>query len=341
MLGLVFKDRRRLELVSNLSIPILKKNEVLLKITQAGLSQIQVNEFVDGPFIIERKDQKRKKRSFIPGHEFGGIIKKIGKNAEKNLLNKQVAVLPLITCGNCFFCLADKEQLCSNSSYYGLYGANGGFANYCAVNRQNLFFVKEKIFLSFIEPLLITIHAAHKIIGNIEKNTNILIIGAGTLGICAAITWQKLFNLNITIIDKLPKREKQACEIGFKTKIEKNQKFSIVLDVAGKNHNSSFIAFEDAPKYIKRGGHIVILGSYSTPMAISPSSLLFNENIIKFSLFYNKIDVDFLKKNLKNLDPNIFQKLVTKISLKNIIESGYYKSEIEPNNFTRILVDEF
>jgi len=95
MKALFYYDQRDVRL-EQIEIPEPNENQVLLKVLDVGLCQTQINEFIEGPFIINKDKHKitGKAIPLIVGHEFGGIIEKIGKNIkDDSLIGKQVEVL--------------------------------------------------------------------------------------------------------------------------------------------------------------------------------------------------------------------------------------------------------
>ena len=145
MLALRFYGRRDIRL-EKMEKPKLQKDEVLIRVIAAGISQTQINEFVEGPFIINKEIHPLTKKAIplVPSQEFGGIVEEVGEDVDRSWLGKMVAVLPLVTCKKCKSCKEKRENLCENVAYYGLLGLDGGFSEYCAVKSENIFEVKKE-----------------------------------------------------------------------------------------------------------------------------------------------------------------------------------------------------
>ena len=257
-----------------------------------------------------------------------------------HFLIKLVAVLPLVACGKCEYCQKGYEQLCNELAYHGLLGLDGGFAEYCIVNKENLFLIEKQELLTFIEPILIGIHSAHQYLKFDEiENKNVLVLGAGAVGISVASVWRDYFKANIVVSELLQKRANKAKECGFSVLEQKEltQKFDIVIDAAGMDTMADIPAFKEGFNYLKKGGTLLNIGTYFHPLTIVPSEMLLAEQSVMTSIAYNSKDVEVLGNVVKSLKVD-FSKLIKEIPLVNIIEDGYYAIEIDKADFVRIVV---
>jgi len=318
MLALRFYGRRDIRL-EEVPTPKVKEDEVLVEVTDAGISQTQINEFVEGPFIIQ-------KTPLIPSQEYGGIVD-----------GELVAVLPLLSCKKCEYCLNKKEHLCDNIEYYGLIGEDGGFCEYSAVKKDNIFKVKKRELITFVEPILVAIHAARKL--NLD-NKRVLVLGAGAIGVSVASVIRDYFKADVLINDILYPRMDRAKAAGLEV-IEKEKikdKFDIVIDAAGMDTLISKPALNEAFERVKKGGVVLNIGTYFHSLSFIPSNLLIQEVSLIESFAYNLSDVEILNDVLDSLKID-FSKLIEYIRLKDIIEDGYFRAEIDKESFTRIVVE--
>ncbi len=347
MKALVYHGRRDIRL-EEVPTPVPGPEEVLIKVTHAGLSQTQVNEFMAGPVIINKKPNPLTGKSIplIPSQEYGGQVVRVGKGVDSSIVGKRVAVLPLISCGKCEYCLSGRENLCPKLAYYGLVGLDGGFAEFSVVRKENIIPVDNDDLLTFVEPMLVAIHAfdrcfsCHSCCGRkVIENMNILVLGAGTIGVTLATVWKKLGVKSLTINDLLDKRLKTAQSAGISTVNKrglKRENYDIVVDAAGMYPWSDRQAITEGFTYLKRGGALIGIGSYFYRVTVEPLGLLVKEKSLLPSLAYTKKDIEVLRNLLKE-DFN-FKPFITEISLNNIIKDGYYRAEIDRGSFTRIVV---
>jgi alcohol dehydrogenase, propanol-preferring len=75
-------------------------------------------------------DLPRQKMPIVPGHQIVGTVEKLGQGCSKFNIGQRVCVAWLRhTCGECGFCMAEKENLCESARFTG-YHADGGYAEY-------------------------------------------------------------------------------------------------------------------------------------------------------------------------------------------------------------------
>lgn len=314
--------------------------EVLLKVSAAGLCQTQINEFIEGPFIINTEPNPLTGRS-IPitaGHEFGGTVDSVGKGVDSGLAGKMMAVMPLFGCGHCEACCQGQASRCGGMAYYGLTGADGGFAEYAVIRQENLFPVADPSLLTFIEPLLVGLHSSNSV-SRLLHGSRILVVGAGTIGISVAAVLRDIHGVETTITDVLEGRLERARKAGFQvlTKGTPNQ-YDIVFECAGSEHAlESAPAMIEAMGYLKKGGSLILLGVYFHPIKFAPINFLVNEYQLAGSFCYNNDNVAQLKGAISDLKLD-FSQFIETIPLERIIDQGYYRAEVDKDSFTRLVV---
>ncbi|WP_375748735.1 alcohol dehydrogenase catalytic domain-containing protein [Vibrio sp. HN007] len=339
MKALLYYNRRDIRL-EELPRPEVLENQVLVRVTDAGLSQTQINEFIEGPFIISPEPNKLTGMGLplIPCQEYGGEIVEAGSAVSSEQLGKSVAILPLVYCGECEHCKSGNVHFCTNKAYHGLAGAHGGFCEYSAVNVENVIEVENKSLLTFVEPLLVAVHSYHRY-GKSLKNKKVLILGAGAVGISCAAVWRKMGAETLTIYDHLPNRLAKAERLGFTVGQEQralHNQFDVVIDAAGKDPLHESQAFEQAPAFLKPGGIVISIGTYFFPMSVIPIETLVEEKSHVPSYMYDMKDVQLLKSLLPELDTD-FESLITRVPFDRIIEDGYYQAELDRDTFVRIV----
>lgn len=326
----------------DIPVPDCDAKQVKVKVTDVGLCQTQVNEFIEGPFIINDQPHVRtgKHSPFVVGHEYGGVVDAIGDGvSDKSLLGKQVAILPLSPCMECDYCKKGKYNNCETMAYYGLLGEHGGFAEYSVVNEENVIPVEKKELLTFIEPILCGINCGLKL-KRMEEVEKILILGAGALGISAASVLQDYFGYQVYVNDVFENRMSKAEQAGFKIvgKSDLKREYDVVLDFAGSDTTSKTVAFDEGFNYLKRDGSFVSVGTYFHPIPIVPCNLTFNEHHIISSFSYSGACVSLLEEVLGSLRTD-FSLFIDRIPFEDVIEGGYYRAEVDRDSFTRLVID--
>lgn len=151
-------------------------NEVLVSVKAAGICGSDIPRiYKTGAHI----------HPLIPGHEFSGQVIQAGKKADTEWLDKRVGIFPLIPCGRCPACQAQRYELCRGYSYMGS-RRNGGFAEYAAVPEWNLVELPENVSYreaAMLEPMAVAVHAMRSALsGNGGKARTIAVWGFGTIG---------------------------------------------------------------------------------------------------------------------------------------------------------------
>ena len=169
-------------------IPTPKSGEVLIKVKAVGVCGSDI------PRVLETGAHEH---PIIPGHEFAGVVSKVGPKTEDFGEGDQVAVYPLIPCGECEHCEKGQYNLCEDYSYLGS-REDGAFAEYVTAPSKNLVKMPEDV--TFIEaattdPAAIALHGIRKT--KINPGDNVAILGSGPIG-QFAIQWAK--NLGATFV---------------------------------------------------------------------------------------------------------------------------------------------
>jgi threonine dehydrogenase-like Zn-dependent dehydrogenase len=185
------------------------------------------------------------------GHEFSGIIENIEKNSKFKIGDKVVAQ-PLIF---------DKSNEITKSKSIGK-DYNGGFSEYVLVPINNLIKLPSNIsfdLATLTDVVAVCIHAKSLI--DIQKNSKVLIIGDGAIGISMGMVLKTVCK-KVYLKGKNQKNIGVASKIGIKTFDDKKKNLSsydFIFETVGRKQDTTL---SEAIKYISPKGKIVILGVY-------------------------------------------------------------------------------
>ena len=186
--------------------PTPEKGEVLVKIRASGVCGSDI------PRIFEKGTYHF---PTIPGHEFSGQIVELGEGVDENLLNKKVAIFPLIPCRKCELCQIGEYAQCKDYNYFGS-RCDGGFAEYLAVPLWNLVMVPDALSYeeaAMAEPAAVAVHALRQV--GVEIGDTVVIFGAGPIGLMLA-SWAKAWGAYKTILVDIDKGKIEfAKKLGF------------------------------------------------------------------------------------------------------------------------------
>lgn len=118
----------------------------------------------------------------VLGHEFSGVIEKLGPGVQGWKIGDRVAIDPNKTCGHCKWCLSGKAHFCENMIGTGT-TSDGGFAEFCVVHTQQLNRISDTLSFeegAMAEPISCCLHGME--LTEVQQGDNVLIIGGGAIG---------------------------------------------------------------------------------------------------------------------------------------------------------------
>ena len=127
----------------------------------------------------------------VPGHEVAGVVDLVGEDVSL-ATGSCVAIEPIASCGVCANCLAGYRWHCPRSIFLGGDG-DGGMATHMLAPEAASFVLPETVLPeegSFVEPLAVGIHALNA--AQVNPGDRLLILGAGTVGLCTALVARQL-----------------------------------------------------------------------------------------------------------------------------------------------------
>jgi len=194
--------------VQELQIPKPKGAQVLIKVQSSGVCHSDIHlweggyQGPEGQFL--KTTERGVKYPLTPGHEIAGMIDSMGEQAEGFSKNEKVLVFPWIGEGLCPACRAVDENLCDKPRSLGIY-TEGGYAEYVLVpSYKYLVKLGDDIDTDTSAPLSCSALTAYGAVKNsgLRPNDNVVIVGAGGLGLMAiqlakAITGSKIIAMDI------------------------------------------------------------------------------------------------------------------------------------------------
>ncbi len=242
--------------------PTFKNNEALIKLRTAGICGTDIHAYTGNqPFFSYPR---------VLGHELCGVVEDCGTNCCDVSVGDRVCVIPCVSCGTCGACVEGKTNCCESASLYGVH-QDGGFSEYLAVLGSNLVKVGDEISDStaaLTECFAIGAHAVRR--GQLSPQENVLVIGAGPIGIgTSAIAKAKGAQVIVADIDERRRQHIQATlgvqaldplspsfEADIKTQFS-GELASVVLDATGNPASMT-----NAVNLIRHGGKLVFIGLY-------------------------------------------------------------------------------
>ena len=207
MKGLVYKSPGIIEL-EDVSMPIPERDELLLNIKAVGICGSDIEGYLG--------KTGRRTPPMIMGHELAAIVEEVN-NCNDFKKGDRVTVYPKLYCGNCKYCKEGLTNICTNASFLGALDKNGGMAEYLAINKKYVVKINKINFREacMVEPLSVAYGAVSKINKDKLNNANnILVIGAGTIGLLILQLLKLRGARNVIVSDLYDYRLEKAKECG-------------------------------------------------------------------------------------------------------------------------------
>ena len=185
-------------------MPVAKEGEALLKVLYCGICGADVASYTGKqPFTTYPR---------IPGHEFSAQIVEIGENESGFKAGDIVTANPYFNCKECYSCKRGLVNACIDNQTMGVQ-RDGSFQEYITMPVERLIDGKglSAEQLALIEPFSISAHALSR--AKVSKGDNLLIMGAGPIGLFALIRAKSL-GARVAVADLLDSRLKLAREYG-------------------------------------------------------------------------------------------------------------------------------
>ncbi|KAI3966991.1 hypothetical protein MKW92_037495 [Papaver armeniacum] len=155
------------------------------------------------------------KEPMVIGHECAGIIEEVGKEVKSLIACDRVALEPGISCWRCNLCKDGRYNLCPDMKFFATPPVHGALANQVVHPADLCFKLPDNVSLeegAMCEPLSVGVHACRR--ANIGPETNVLIMGAGPIGLVTLLAARAFGAPKIVIVDVDDHRLSVAKKLG-------------------------------------------------------------------------------------------------------------------------------
>ncbi|MGA8164763.1 MAG: L-threonine 3-dehydrogenase [Waddliaceae bacterium] len=283
-------------------IPSIQDNEVLIKVRKTSICGTDLH--------ILNWDSWARKNVPVPlviGHEFVGEIAKIGKHVKGLNVGGRVSGEGHLTCGLCPNCRKGRKHLCLNTQGIG-YHKPGCFSEYFALPGENVFLMPEEIednIAAIFDPYGNAVHTA---LTFDLTGRDVLITGAGPIGLMGAAVAKKAGARHVVITDVNPYRLELAKKMGATAAVNVRQtSLQEALNELGIEQGFSSVgmemsgnpeAFSSLLQVSQPGSRIALLGILPPDTVIDWDLIIFKMLTIKgiwgreiFSTWYKMISL--------------------------------------------------
>ena len=266
-------------------------SEVLIKTIACGVchSDIHMHE---GVFDLGGGKQLEVGREgMVLGHEIFGEVIALGPDAQDAEIGDRRVVFPWIGCGECAACKRGDEQLCTPGCALGIAHA-GGFADHVMVPHSRYLFDKGDVMDSLAATYAcsgLTAYGALKKIGKLHEGDDIVIIGAGGVGMMA-IQIARALGMDPIVVDIDDDKLEAARTLGVNRSYNSSE-LQTAKDIrqttGGAYAALDFVGAEASVSYglgcLRKGGMLIIVGLYGGSLTLPIPFIPMNARIIQGS----------------------------------------------------------
>ena len=284
MKALIKKSPEKGIWLEDVPIPEVDTNDVLIRIQKTAICGTDLHIYQWNEWA-----ERTIKTPLVTGHEFSGVVQEIGPGVTHYKKGDRVSGEGHITCGYCRNCRAGKQHLCHKTVGIGI-NRNGAFAEYLVIPERNVWPLHPEISSDIAACFDPFGNATHTALSFEMVAEDVLITGAGPIGIMAVAICNFVGARHVVITDVNDYRLKLAKKMGasmalnvthdgIKDAIKElgmSNGFDIGLEMSGAPG-----AFNDMLQNMYHGGRIALLGILPKSTQINWDDIIFKGLHIK------------------------------------------------------------
>ncbi|MFC3095412.1 L-threonine 3-dehydrogenase [Alteromonas sediminis] len=265
-------------------IPKVGHNDLLIKIKKTAICGTDMH--------IYQWDEWSQNTIPVPmvvGHEYVGEVVEMGQEVQGFKIGDRVSGEGHITCGHCRNCRAGRRHLCRNTEGVGV-NRPGAFAEFLVIPAFNAFKIPDNIsddLAAIFDPFGNAVHTtlSYDLVGE-----DVLITGAGPIGIMAAAVAKHVGARHVVITDINPYRLALAEKMGATKAVNvSNESLTDVMKALGMTEGFDVglemsgvpVAFRDMLDKMNNGGKVAMLGIPPSDVAVNWNDVIFKGLTIK------------------------------------------------------------
>jgi threonine 3-dehydrogenase len=270
--------------MDRVAVPEPGPTDVLIKITNSAICGTDVHIWNWDAWAAQTVPVP-----MVVGHEFCGVIAETGSAVSRYTVGQRVSGEGHIVCGHCRNCRAGRGHLCRNTQGVGVHRP-GSFAEYLCLPQDNVVVIPDDIpdeIAAIFDPFGNAVHTAlsFNCVGE-----DVLVTGAGPIGIMGALVAKKAGARKVVITDINPARLDLARKLGvdYVVNAEKEDLAAVMAQIGmtegfdvGLEMSGAATAFRDMIDKMNNGGKIAILG-------IAPAGFEIDWNKVIFKMLHLK-----------------------------------------------------
>ena len=296
MKAAVFKETGKPLVIEEVPKPKPEEGELLVRVRTCGICGSDIHATEAGQL----------EPNTVMGHEFAGEVVEIGVGAEGDWLigDRVIGLAEEISCGNCVKCKAGDDSECENKKLFSFTPEiNGAYSEFIRIGAASVIKVPDAISFeeaALVEPLAVGLEAIRR--ANLKVRENILIVGAGPIGL-AIVHWGRFFGCgNVVVSEKISHRLSLAKTMGATAVIDANREEDVIAAYKRITGTTPDVIFEAVgiPGMIQQciemaqpGTRIVVTGVCHGQDTFQPRGAVWKSLDLLFASQYSKEDFQF------------------------------------------------
>ena len=270
--------------MEDVPVPDAGINDVLIRILRTGICGTDVHIYNWDAWA-----QKTIPVPLVTGHEFVGRVEKVGSNVTGFAPGDLVSGEGHLVCGRCRNCLAGRRHLCPHTQGVGV-NRPGAFAEFLCIPMTNAWGADPHIPLDVLACFDPFGNAVHTALSFDVLGEDVLITGAGPIGLMAAAVVRHAGARHVVITDPNPSRLRLGVQMGATLAVDTRETplpevqmqlgmkegFDVGLEMSGNGG-----AFRELLANMCHGARVAILGIPDQPIAIDWNTVIFNSLTLK------------------------------------------------------------
>lgn len=281
MKALVYTGTERVEYLEH-DEPALNEDDVLVQVDAVGVCGSDMHAYLG--------HDPRRRPPLILGHEAAGTV------VEGRLRGRRVVLNPLITCGRCLHCLDGRANLCDQRDLIGMVRP-GAFADRVAIPERNVVEIPsgmDPAHAALTEPAATAVHAVNLAARALHRplgDARALVIGAGSVGLFAALSLRERGVPEISLAETNPLRRSTAADMAVgrvldpQAQAPEESGFELVVDAVGGQASR-----RAASRAVRAGGVIMHIGLLDNDGGLDARKLTLQEITLIGTYTYTPVD---------------------------------------------------
>lgn len=308
--------------------------EVMLRPSWCGICGTDLHEYAMGPIVIPNAPHalNGSRLPQILGHEFSAEVLEVGNDVTNVAVGQRVSVMPLLFCGQCYYCRRGLNHLCVSMACVGLSCGSGGLAELAVVPATHVSVLPDEVTDlqgALVEPAAVAAYGVDT--AKVGSGDTVLITGAGPIGALAAL-YAAASGADVVVSEVNPVRAALARSLDVGEVLDPSQVdpaawikdrnggigFDAVIECSGNER-----ALQTAMVAVRSGGRISQTGLHTKAASIDPMVLSEHDITLAGTWCYPVYDWPRIIALISSGRYPVQKVVTAQIAMADIVEAGF------------------